>query len=109
MAIVPERSMYVQLKTGFDIDRGPAWIARVRYSKSWRTAYVHGRTLRRYSGLVDANFIDVQTNEEFWISGPKRDQTDARYGNARPEVDEDVRDEYRAFLDGAPLPGRDHD
>ena len=27
---VAERIMYVQLKTGQDVDRGPAWISRVR-------------------------------------------------------------------------------
>ncbi|MFC0627842.1 hypothetical protein [Kribbella deserti] len=102
-----ERIMYVQLKTGHATDRGPAWIARVRFSKTWSTAYVHGRTLRRATSLVDANFYDVETNEEFWVSGPKRDQSDGRYGNTPPEVDPDVRDEYEAFLRGAVLPGRE--
>jgi hypothetical protein len=41
--------MYVQLKTGYDTDRGPSWIAWVRFSKTWNTAYIHGRTLRRGS------------------------------------------------------------
>ena len=108
MATMPSRIMYVQLKTGYDTDRGPAWIARVRFSKSWQTAYVRERTLRRRSGTAEANFVDVDTGEEFWISGPKRDQTDGRYSNARPHVDDDVRDEYQAFLDGAALPGREN-
>lgn len=99
--------MYVQLKTGFDTDRGPAWIGRIRYSKTWQTAYFRGRTLRRANG-IDANFFDAETDEEFWISGPKRDQTDGRYGNALPEVDDDAREAYEAFLVGAPLPGREH-
>ena len=74
--------MYVQLKTGYDIDRGPSWIARVRFSKTWATAYVHGRTLRRWPGLFDANFFDVETLEEFWLSGPKRDGLTAALGRA---------------------------
>jgi len=98
--------MYVQLKTGFDIDQGPAWIARVRFNRSWNTAYVHGRELRRQRGF-DSNFVDVGTGETFWLSGPKRDRTDGRYSGRRPEVDDDVRAEYEAFLDGAPLPGRE--
>lgn len=98
--------MYVQLKTAHDTDQGPARIARVRFSKSWQTAYVHGRILRRRSGLADANFSDVDTDEEFWISGPKRDRTDARYGNNRVHIDDDAKDAYQAFLAGAPLPGR---
>lgn len=93
--------MYVQLKTGYDTDRGPAWIGWVRFSKTWKTAYFHGRTLRRWPGMFDANFYDVETMEEFWISGPKRDQTDARYRHALPKVDDDARDAYEAALRGA--------
>ncbi len=100
--------MYLQLKTGHDTDRGPAWIARVRFSKTWNTAYVHGRTLRRAAGMFDANFYDVDTLEEFWLSGPKRDQTDGRYSSARPTVDEDVKQDYEAFLSGRALPGREN-
>ena len=103
--------MYVQLKTGYPLDRGPAWITRVGFSKSWRTAYVHGRTLRRTTGSAyanhDSNFYDVASEEEFWISGPKRDRTDGRYSSQQPEVEPDVRAEYDAFLAGTPLPGRE--
>jgi hypothetical protein len=98
--------MFVQLKTGHNTDRGPAWISVVRFSKSWQTAYWHGRTLRRTPGLFDANFRDVETQEEFWLSGPHRDRADTRYSNVRPTVDDDARHAYEAFLDGAPLPGR---
>lgn len=108
---VPHRIMYVQLKSGYDRDRGPAWIARVRFSASWRTAFVHGRTLRRTTGTAcagaDANFYDVDTGDLFWLSGPKRDRTDGRYSSVQPLVDDDVRGEYEAFLAGAPLPGRE--
>ncbi len=108
---MPDRIMYVQLKTGHNTDRGPAWIARVGFTRSWRTAYVHGRTLRRVTGTAranfDSNFYDVATGEEFWLSGPKRDRTDGRYSNQQPVVEEDVREEYAAFLAGAPLPGRE--
>lgn len=99
--------MYVQLKTGFDIDRGPSWIGWVRFSKTWQTAYFHGRTLRRAQAF-DANFYDVDIDERFWLSGPKRDRTDVRYSSQLPEVDEDAREPYEAFLRGEPLPGREH-
>ncbi|GAB98340.1 hypothetical protein BJY21_002324 [Kineosphaera limosa] len=103
--------MYMQLKTGHDTDRGPAWIVRMRFTRTWRTAYVHGRTLRRVTGMAeanfDSNFYDVETGEEFWVSGPKRDRSDGRYTSQRPQVDEDAREAYEAFLRGAPLPGRE--
>ncbi|MCJ1714376.1 hypothetical protein [Curtobacterium sp. VKM Ac-2922] len=104
---MPERIMYVQLKTGHDLDAGPAWITRVRFTKSWKTAIFHGRTLAR-SAAFDANFVDVESRERYWVSGPKRDQTDARYRHGAPIVEDDVRDEYDAFLGGAALPGREH-
>jgi hypothetical protein len=104
---VPQRVMFVQLKTGHDIDKGPAWISMVRFTSTGWTAYWHGRTLRRWPGLFDANFVDVETDEEYWISGPHRDRRDTRYSAVEPTIDEDARDAYQAFLDGASLPGRE--
>lgn len=109
---MPERIMYVQLKTGFDIDAGPAWISRVRFSKTWRTAYFQDRTLHRVTGTAfannGANFYDVETEDQFWLSGPKRDQTDARYRHHAPTIEDDAREAYEAFLRGAALPGREN-
>jgi hypothetical protein len=98
--------MFVQQKSGFNTDAGPCWIGWVDFNRSWKTARFHDRELRR-SQSFDGNFVDVNTDEEFWLSGPKRDQTDARYKNTSPIVDEDAREPYRAFLSGAPLPGRE--
>jgi hypothetical protein len=100
--------MFVQIKTGHDIDLGPCWISRVRFTASWQTAHWHGRRLRRAMGMFDANFYDVETDEEFWLSGPHRDRRDTRYSNATPQVDDDVREVYDAFLAGAALPGREN-
>ena len=98
--------MFVQLKSGSGTDLGPCWLARVHFSKTWRTARFHGLTLRRRSGF-ESNFVDVVSGEQWWVSGPKRDRTDARYSAQQPSVDADVRAEYEAFLAGAPLPGRE--
>lgn len=98
--------MFVQQKTGYDIDRGACWICWVDFTKTWKTARFHGRELRRLQ-QPDSNFYDVATDELFWLSGPKRDRTDARYGPTQPQVDADAREAYEAFLRGAPLPGRD--
>lgn len=100
------RLMFVQLKTGHDIDRGPSWVCWVDFNRTWKTARFHGRELRRFQGF-DANFYDVDTDEWFWLSGPKRDRTDLRYATGQPQIDEDAHEAYEAFLDGAPLPGRD--
>lgn len=108
-----DRIMYVQLKTGYDRDREPAWIGRVRFSKTWRTAYFHDRTLTRVTGMAranvdgDANFYDVDTGDLYWISGSKRDRTDARCSAQQPTVEPEVKMQYDAFVSGAPLPGRE--
>src|SRR5690349_14928735 len=87
MSRMADRVMFVQLKTGYDTDKGPVWISRVRFSKSWRTAHWHGRTLRRLRES-DANFYDIDTDQRYWLSGPHRDRADTRYSNIRPEVDD---------------------
>jgi hypothetical protein len=104
---MPDRVVFVQLKTGYETDRGPCWICRAHFTKTWQSVQFHGRTLRRQQG-VRGNFVDVESGEEWWVSGPKRDQTDARYSWQQPVVDDEVRAEYEAFLAGAPLPGREH-
>lgn len=104
---VPDRVMFVQLKTGHGLDNGPAWISVVSFNRTWKTARWHGRTLRRSSGMFDANFFDVETDEEYWISGPHRDRRDTRYSSITPTVDDQAREAYQAFLAGAPLPGRE--
>ncbi|MFB9311979.1 hypothetical protein [Nocardioides plantarum] len=109
---MPARVMFVQLKTGHPLDQGPAWVGWVHFTKSWRTAHFHDRTLQRVTGTAgannDANFVDAETREEYWISGPKRDRSDARYSSQRPIVEDDARDVYEAFLSGARLPGREN-
>ncbi|MHA6765513.1 hypothetical protein [Streptacidiphilus sp. PAMC 29251] len=104
---MPRRLMFVQVKSGYNTDRGPSWIGWVDFSKTWSTAYFQGRTLRRAGG-GDGNFYDAQTSERFWVSGPKRDRTDTRYGPATTEIEPEAVATYHAFLEGAPLPGREN-
>jgi hypothetical protein len=103
---VPDRVMFVQLKSGHNTDKAPPCISTVHFNRSWKTASWHGKTLRRWPGMFDANSY-VETNEEYWISGPDRDQRKTLYSSIRPTIDDDARGAYVAFLDGAPLPGRE--
>ena len=93
------RIMYMELKTheGGHDDRGAARIGRVTLSKSGKSVHYQGKTFQRTDGPVGCgNYFDVQTNDIYWISGPKSDGTDRFYwGKAAPvEIDEDVRNEY---------------
>lgn len=92
------RIMYVELKSGHG-DSGPAWIGRVSFSKTGRSVYYRGKTFARGQG-VSGNHFDVETGEEYWISGVKRDGTDRHWAGAGPvHIDDDVREEYLAMLD----------
>jgi hypothetical protein len=86
--------MYIESKAGGLV--GPARIGRVTFSKTGATIYYRGKEFQslKDSGFK-ANYFDVATREEYWISGPRKDGQDALYvTNIQPEIDEDVREEY---------------
>ena len=86
------RIMYIECKGGEIV--GPARIGRVTYSKTARTLYYRGRAFATLNGYgFKANFFDVETREEYWISGCKKNGQDALYSTT-VEIDEDVQDEY---------------
>jgi hypothetical protein len=91
--------MYVELKTGYN-DNGPAWIGRVRFSKTGQTVYYRGKSLRRIpGGGISANYCDVETGEQYWISGMKKNREDRHWAGAGPVViDGDVRAEYERLV-----------
>jgi len=93
------RIMYVELKTGYS-DNGLAWIGRVRFSKTGQTVYYRGKSLRRIpGGGISANHRDVETGEQYWVSGVKRNGEDRHWaGSGRVEVDEDAREEYERLV-----------
>ena len=67
---------YIELKTGHS-DNGPAWVAHVSVSKSGRTVYFNGKALKRAGGsFVLGNHYDLETGEEYWVSGVKKDGSD---------------------------------
>lgn len=88
------RIMYIERKAGNLT--GPARIGRVTYSKTGATIYYRGMEFRSLKGAgFKSNYYEVQTNEEYWISGPRKDGLDALYATNIPaEIDDDVREEY---------------
>jgi hypothetical protein len=90
------RIMYIERKAG-DIT-GAARIGRVTFSKSGKSVYYGGRIFRTLAGRgFKANYFDVESGEEYWISGCKRDGHDRLYGGT-VEIDEDVAAEYWATI-----------
>jgi hypothetical protein len=84
---------------------GPARIGRVTFSKAAKTLYYQGRTFQSLKGRgFKANYVDVGTGEEYWISGPKKDGTDRMHGGRSPvEIDDDVREEYWGSIRNVPV------
>jgi hypothetical protein len=86
------RVMYIENKT--DDLNGHGRIGRVSLSKTGKSIYYDGKTFRSLKGGYKANYFDVETNEEYWISGPKKSGGDRLYGGGGIEIDEDAREEY---------------
>jgi hypothetical protein len=84
---------YVELKTGFQ-DNGPAWIGRVKNSKSGNTVYFNNRAFKKYQGVA-GNYFDIETLDEYWISGIKKDGCDRHWaGSGKVVIDRKVVPEY---------------
>jgi len=89
------RIMYIEDKSE-GLSGGSARIGCVSFSKTRRTLYYGGKTFKSLRGRgFKANYFDVESGDEYWISGCTRDGSDRLYGERVPVViDEDVRDDY---------------
>ena len=87
--------MYMELKSG-QSDRGPARIGRVSFSASGSTIYYKERKFQTLKGGgTGANYFDTETQQEYWISGPKKNGQDRHWAGGGPvEIDDDCADEY---------------
>lgn len=86
--------MYIENKA--DGLNEPARIGRVSFSKTGRTLYYRGKSFRSLRGAgFKSNYFDVDTGDEYWISGPRKDGADRLYSQGLPvELDDEVRVEY---------------
>ncbi len=79
---------------------GSARIGRVYFSKSGKALYYRGLKFQSLKGSgFKANYFEIESENHFWISGPKKDKSDRLYGGNRGvEVDEDIKSEYKKYL-----------
>ena len=98
---------YIELKSGHG-DSGPAWIARVRLSKSGRTIYFNGKALKRSGGQgISGNHYDLATGDEYWVSGVKKDGTDRHWaGSGSIMIEASAVSEYLEFTGHSELDRR---
>ena len=73
------RLIYVELKSG-GADCGLAWIGIAGASKTGATIYSNGKAFKSLKGSgIGANYFDLQTGEEYWISGIKKNNQDRHW------------------------------
>lgn len=102
--------MYIELKEDCHFLKSGslsnfARIGRVTFSKTGKSIYYQEKCFARLKGMggSKANYYDVETGEEYWISGCKKDGTDRLYNDRLPiEIDEDVRVKYWTGIRNAP-------
>jgi hypothetical protein len=88
------RLMYVENKDG-TIDGANARIGWVTFSKTGKTVRYRGRQLAK-ANVVRGNFIDVETREEYWVSGVKTRGSNVHWAEtASVVVDDDAAEAYR--------------
>ena len=90
------RVMYVENKVG-KIDGVRARIGWVSFSHTGRTVYHRDKQLQRSKGQgILGNYFDVETGEEYWISGIKVRGSNAHWtGRTDIKVDVDAIKEYK--------------
>lgn len=89
--------------------RGPAWIARVRLSRSGRTIYFNGAALHRGRGII-GNHFDSLTREEYWVSGVKKRGTNRHWaGGGTIKIERSALAEFLRLTGKASLPRRGYE
>lgn len=86
---------YIELKSGFS-DNGSAWIGFAEFSKTGRTIYFNGKAFKNSNaGGISGNYYDIETGEEYWISGIKKNGKDRHWaGGGKIMIDKNVVEDY---------------
>lgn len=88
--------MYIENKSKGH--HGLAWIGFVEFSKSGQTVYFDGKALKNPGN--NANHFDIETGEEYWISGVKKNgQNRHQFGRGKIMIDKKSIDEYLKLVD----------
>ena len=96
---------YIELVNGFSHD-GPAWIGLASFSKSGKTVYFDGKAFQRVgSDRTGGNFYDIESGDEYWISGVKKDMTDRhKFGGGKIFVEKRILNDYLQTIGKTELP-----
>jgi hypothetical protein len=86
--------MYIENKSSGH--NGFAWIGFVEFSKSGQTVYFNGKALKKLKNPgINANHFDIETGEEYWVSGVKKNGQDRYRGEGgKIMIDRNSIDDY---------------
>src|SRR5690554_3522175 len=101
---------YLELKSGFS-DNGPAWIGMVSFSKSGKTIYFDGKAFQSLNGTgISANYFDLESGNEYWISGVKKDMSDRhKFGGGKIFVEKRILSDYLKIIGKSELPKSEYE
>ena len=101
---------YLELKSGFSHD-GPAWIGLVSFSKSGKTIYFDGKAFQSLNGTgISANYFDLESGNEYWISGVKKDMSDRhKFGGGKIFAEKRILTDYLKIIGKSELPKSEYD
>lgn len=91
--------MYIENKSSGH--HGSAWIGFVEFSKSGQTVYFNNKALKKLKVPgISGNYFDIETGEEYWISGVKKNGQDRhRFGSGKIMIDKNSVSEYLKLVD----------
>jgi len=91
--------MFIEHKTNQD-DKGEAWIGKVEFSKTGQTIYFNNQAFKKLkSGGIYGNHYNLETGDEYWISGVKKNGHDRHWaGSGKVKIDKEIIEEYLALV-----------
>ena len=91
--------MYIENKTDLN-GRGKAWIGKVEFSKTRQTVYFNNQAYKKLeTGGTSGNYYDLETGDEYWISGVKKNGQDRHYaGGGKINIDGQTIKEYLSMV-----------
>ncbi|VUD63059.1 hypothetical protein TDB9533_03166 [Thalassocella blandensis] len=95
-----ERSRIVYIENKSRGLEGEARIGRVYLSKTGKSLYYRGLVFQSLKGSgFKSNYFEVESGDEYWISGPRKDEENRLCGGNRGvAIDEDVQSEYEKLI-----------
>ena len=98
------------MKSGFS-DNGTAWIGLVSFSKSGKTIYFDGKAFQSLNGMgINGNYFDLESGDEYWISGVKKDMSDRhKFGGGKIYVEKRILSKYLQTIGKTELPKADYE